>query len=57
MLMTLANTIRNVAFLVVIPWHRAASFGQSETDANPLTANRLKSDPLWSLASGGYRAS
>jgi hypothetical protein len=42
MLMTPANTIRNVAFLVVIPWHRVASFGQSETDANPLTANRLE---------------
>jgi len=27
MLMTLADTIRNVGFLVVILWHREASFG------------------------------
>jgi hypothetical protein len=26
--MTVAHIIRNVGFLVVIPWHRVASFGR-----------------------------
>jgi hypothetical protein len=32
MLMTLAYIIRNVGFLVVIPWYRMASFGRQESD-------------------------
>jgi hypothetical protein len=34
--MTLANIIRNVGFMVVISWHRVASFGRLE----PLAATR-----------------